>query len=69
MRSCLPPILPSLVGVCWDLCKQVLRTGRASATNVWLPHIARYVPALESINVVTNTFDAEQGLAGWGDRK
>src|SRR4030095_15178177 len=35
--------------------------------NVWLPHVAAYVPALESIetvNVVTNSFDAEQGLAG-----
>lgn len=43
------------------------RIDGASATNVWLPHIASYVPALESIesvNVVTNTFDAEQGLAG-----
>lgn len=43
------------------------RVDGASATNVWLPHIASYVPALESIetvNVVTNSFDAEQGLAG-----
>ncbi|MCS7025581.1 MAG: TonB-dependent receptor [Bryobacteraceae bacterium] len=43
------------------------RIDGASATNVWLPHIASYVPALESIesvNIVTNTFDAEQGLAG-----
>ncbi len=43
------------------------RIDGASATNVWLPHIASYVPALESIesvNVVTNSFDAEQGLAG-----
>jgi hypothetical protein len=43
------------------------RIDGASATNIWLPHIASYVPALESIetvNVVTNTFDAEQGLAG-----
>jgi len=39
----------------------------ASVTNVWLPHIAAYIPPLESIdtvNVVTNSFDAEQGLAG-----
>jgi len=43
------------------------RIDGVSTTNVWLPHIAAYVPALESIetvNVVTNSFDAEQGLAG-----
>jgi len=43
------------------------RIDGASATNVWLPHVTAYVPALESIetvNVVTNSFDAEQGLAG-----
>lgn len=43
------------------------RIDGASATNVWLPHIASYVPALESIDtvsVVTNSFDADQGLAG-----
>ncbi len=43
------------------------RIDGASATNVWLPHVASYVPALESIetvNIVTNSFDAEQGLAG-----
>src|SRR5262245_13008572 len=43
------------------------RIDGASSTNVWLPHITAYVPALESIetvNVVTNSFDAEQGLAG-----
>jgi len=39
------------------------------ATNVfvWLPHHALYVPpaeAVETVNVVTNSFDAEQGLAG-----
>ena len=41
----------------------------ATATNVWLPHIAAYIPPLESIdtvNVVSNSFDAEQGLAGGG---
>nr|MBA3438892.1 DUF2012 domain-containing protein [Pyrinomonadaceae bacterium] len=40
------------------------RIDGASATNIWLPHITAYVPALESIqavNVVTNSFDAEQG--------
>jgi hypothetical protein len=43
------------------------RIDGASSTNIWLPHISAYVPALESIetvNVVTNSFDAEQGLAG-----
>lgn len=43
------------------------RIDGASATNVWLPHISSYVPALESIDtvsIVTNTFDADQGLAG-----
>jgi hypothetical protein len=44
------------------------RVDGASSTNVWLPHLnLAYVPALESIegvNVVTNSFDAEQGLAG-----
>ena len=43
------------------------RIDGASTTNVWLPHVTAYVPALESIetvNVVTNSFDAEQGLAG-----
>ncbi|HWQ34632.1 MAG TPA: TonB-dependent receptor [Blastocatellia bacterium] len=38
-----------------------------SSTNIWLPHITAYVPALEAIetvNVVSNSFDAEQGLAG-----
>jgi hypothetical protein len=43
------------------------RIDGVSTTNVWLPHVTAYVPALESIetvNVVTNSFDAEQGLAG-----
>lgn len=43
------------------------RIDGASQTNVWLPHMTAYTPALESIetvNVVTNSFDAEQGLAG-----
>jgi hypothetical protein len=43
------------------------RIDGVSTTNVWLPHVAAYVPALESletVNVVTNSFDAEQGLAG-----
>jgi hypothetical protein len=44
-----------------------VRIDGASSTNIWLPHITAYVPALESIevvNVVSNSFDAEQGLAG-----
>jgi hypothetical protein len=44
------------------------RVDGASSTNIWLPHLnLAYVPALESIetvNIVTNSFDAEQGLAG-----
>ncbi|MGE0131812.1 MAG: TonB-dependent receptor [Blastocatellales bacterium] len=43
------------------------RIDGASSTNLWLPHVTAYVPALESIetvNVVSNSFDAEQGLAG-----
>src|SRR4029453_12852386 len=43
------------------------RIDGVSTTNVWLPHIAAYVPALESletVNVVTNSFDAEQGRGG-----
>ncbi len=44
-----------------------VRLDGASSTNIWLPHVSAYVPALEAIetvNVVTNSFDAEQGLAG-----
>ncbi len=44
------------------------RVDGASSTNIWLPQLnLAYVPALESIeavNIVTNSFDAEQGLAG-----
>ena len=43
------------------------RIDGVSSTNIWLPHVVAYIPALESIetvNVVTNNFDAEQGLAG-----
>jgi hypothetical protein len=43
------------------------RIDGVSATHVQLPHVVAYIPALESIeevNVVTNSFDAEQGLAG-----
>jgi Carboxypeptidase regulatory-like domain/TonB dependent receptor-like, beta-barrel len=44
-----------------------IRIDGVSTTNIWLPHVAAYVPALESletVNIVTNSFDAEQGLAG-----
>jgi hypothetical protein len=44
-----------------------VRIDGASSTNVWLPHVSAYVPALESIetvNIATSSFDAEQGLAG-----
>lgn len=44
-----------------------IRIDGVSTTNVWLPHVAAYVPALESletVNVVTSRFDAEQGPAG-----
>ncbi len=43
------------------------RIDGASSTNIWVPHMTGYNPALESIetvNIVTNSFDAEQGLAG-----
>ncbi len=39
----------------------------AQSINVWLPHESAYVPTLEAIevvNVVTNSFEAETGLAG-----
>ncbi|MBI3683591.1 MAG: TonB-dependent receptor [Acidobacteria bacterium] len=44
-----------------------MRIDGASSNAPWLPHITSFVPTLESIdtvNVVTNSFDAEQGLAG-----
>ena len=43
------------------------RIDGTTTVNPQLPHITGYVPSLESIetvNVVTNSFDAEQGLAG-----
>src|SRR5438034_1054912 len=43
------------------------RIDGASSTHVQLPHVVAYIPSLESIetvNVVTNSFDAEQGLTG-----
>lgn len=44
-----------------------VRIDGASSNSPWLPHITSFVPTLESIdtvNVVTSSFDAEQGLAG-----
>lgn len=43
------------------------RIDGATSTNVQLPWVSSYVPTLESIEsveVATNSFDAEQGLAG-----
>jgi hypothetical protein len=43
------------------------RIDDASNTHVWLPHHSLYVPpleAIETVNVVTNSPDAEQGLVG-----
>lgn len=43
------------------------RIDGVSATYLWLPHIAAYVPPLESIgnvNIVSGSYDAEQGLVG-----
>jgi len=43
------------------------RIDGASVTNIWVPHVSGYLPALESIESVsatTSSMDAEQGLAG-----
>ncbi|MBI3207734.1 MAG: TonB-dependent receptor [Candidatus Solibacter usitatus] len=43
------------------------RIDGATVSYPWLPHIVAYVPAAEAIqtvNVITNSFDAEQGMAG-----
>ncbi len=43
------------------------RIDGVSTAHVQLPHVVSYIPTLESIdevNVVTNSMDAEQGLAG-----
>src|SRR5262245_9261771 len=43
------------------------RLDGATVSYPWLPHIVAYVPpvdAVEGVNVVTNSFDAEQGMAG-----
>ncbi len=44
-----------------------IRIEGSITNNLWLPHVAAYVPALEAIetvSVVTSTFDADQGLSG-----
>jgi hypothetical protein len=44
-----------------------VRIDGATANNIWLQTLAAYIPALdaiETVNVSTNSFDAEQGLAG-----
>jgi hypothetical protein len=43
------------------------RLDGATISFPWLPHIVAYVPpaeAVETVNIVTNSFDAEQGMAG-----
>jgi hypothetical protein len=43
------------------------RLDGAASVNIWLPHHAAYVAPSESVqevNISTNNFDAEQGLAG-----
>ncbi len=43
------------------------RIDGVSTYNIQLPHVTSYVPTLESVqevNIVTNSFDAEQGFAG-----
>ena len=44
-----------------------IRIEGAISNNLWLPHVAAYVPALEaieSVSVVTSSFDADLGLSG-----
>ena len=44
-----------------------IRIEGAISNNLWLPHVAAYIPALEAIDtvsVVTNSFDADEGLSG-----
>jgi hypothetical protein len=43
------------------------RLDGATISYPWLPHITAYVPpaeAIETVNIVSNSFDAEQGMAG-----
>jgi hypothetical protein len=44
-----------------------IRIEGAISNNLWLPHVAAYIPALEAIetvSVVTGSFDADEGLSG-----
>jgi hypothetical protein len=44
-----------------------VRVDGATAGHPWLPHIAGYIPSLDSIetvNIVTGNFDADNGFAG-----
>ncbi len=44
-----------------------IRIEGAISNNLWLPHVAAYIPALEAIDtvsVVTSSFDADEGLSG-----
>jgi hypothetical protein len=44
-----------------------VRIEGSGVNQIWLPHLPGYTPALESIdnvNITTNSFDAETGLAG-----
>jgi outer membrane receptor protein involved in Fe transport len=44
-----------------------IRIEGAISNNLWLPHVAAYIPALEAIetvSVVTGSFDADDGLSG-----
>src|SRR5262245_7981630 len=44
-----------------------IRIEGAISNNLWLPHVAAYVPALEAIetvSVLTSSFDADLGLSG-----
>jgi len=43
------------------------RLDGATVSYPWLPHIIAYVPpadAIDNVNIVSNSFDAEQGMAG-----
>ncbi|MEO8662838.1 MAG: TonB-dependent receptor [Bryobacteraceae bacterium] len=43
------------------------RVDGVSTYNILLPHVVSYIPTIESlqeVNIVTDSFDAEQGLAG-----
>jgi len=45
----------------------VFRLDGVSATNQWIQGLQAYTPgieAIETVNVVTNSFDADQGMAG-----